>query len=131
MHALPPRRRFLAIPLLCLALASVFGLLFATVSNVTTRTLQAPVSVSQPHASAPVDRPTWDGKGSYPDDGVMPLCVASNLDQVAETGHGFVVRCVSDGVAYAWNYVMTAHRWHVLHYLHLLHLRYIHAQLAT
>lgn len=129
MHALPPKRRSLAFPLLFLALASIFGLLFATASNITSHALRAPVSVSQSHAKT-ADRPVWDGKGSYPDDGVMPLCEAASVNHVAESGHGFVVRCVSDGMAYVWNYVTTSHIWHVWHVHHLLHLRYIHAQLA-
>ena len=56
-------------------------------------------------ASGPA-RPVWDGHGTYPNDGIEPLCPAADAGHVATVGtgpHAFRVVCAADGREYAWS----------------------------
>jgi hypothetical protein len=113
MNALPQRRRMLAFPLLFLALASVFALLFATT---TTTSVKAPVTASQPHAKPPATSHV------QPRADICPTASVGHVRQVS----AIVLRCVHAGPVNVWRFVTTAHVWHVWHVHHLLHLRYLH-----
>ena len=60
------------------------------------------------HAAAhsePAPRPTWDGQGMYPNDGIEPLCPATDAGHRAVAGSGadrFAVVCQFDGSEWAW-----------------------------
>lgn len=50
-------------------------------------------------------RPVWDGRGTWPDNGVEPLCPGSLAGRHAVAGsgaHAFTVTCERDGSGYAW-----------------------------
>ena len=61
-----------------------------------------------PGPAPPGDAPGLGGTGTYPNDGIEPLCPAADAGHVATVGTGseaFRVVCAWDGSEYAWGVV--------------------------
>ena len=66
--------------------------------------IPAPAAAPAPVPAQP-QRPVWDGKGTYPNDGIEPLCPAADAGHHAVAGKGanrFAVVCAWDGSEFAW-----------------------------
>jgi hypothetical protein len=62
------------------------------------------------HAAAAMvpQRPMWNGRGTWPDNGVEALCPAADAGHVATVGagaHRFTVTCERDGRQFAWSVI--------------------------
>ncbi len=67
--------------------------------------IPAPAAELAPIPAQP-QRPVWNGRGFYPNDGIEPLCPAADAGRRAVAGSGadrFTVVCGRDGSEFAWS----------------------------